>query len=194
MTDRQFEILKAAGQFLSESDVSGFSVKELALRMGTSEEAIHRHFDSKEEIIVALLDYMANNMDSRFTEAILPDQRPEEKFIALFQSQFSFSEKHPHLVMAMFSKDLMETSRRLNQNVLRLIAVIMKHLEPIIKEGQRIKVFTTAVDTKNLTHIILRTFHLQMEKWQATDFKFDIKYYGNNMIESILNLIEVEPD
>ncbi len=192
MEEQKFQIIEAAGKLLTVFGVKGLTIKTLVEEMKIPESAIYKHFDNEEEIMVALLDYMAGDMDDRFKKAISPDQDPEAQFIALFQNQFSFAEKHPQMVMAMFSKDLKEISPRLNQNILKNIAVITKHLEPIILKGQQSKLFTTVVDTRNLTHIIIRTFHLQMQKWQATDFRFDIKYYGNNMIESILGLIETE--
>ena len=56
--------------------------------MKFSESAIYRHFTSKEEIIIALLEYLAQSMDERYTNAINSEQSPEEKFTTLFQNQF----------------------------------------------------------------------------------------------------------
>ena len=49
-----------------------------------SESAIYRHFTSKEEIIIALLEYLAQSMDERYTNAIKNEQSPEEKFTTLY--------------------------------------------------------------------------------------------------------------
>jgi TetR/AcrR family fatty acid metabolism transcriptional regulator len=66
--------------------------------MKFSESAIYRHFTSKEEIIIALLEYLAKSMDERYSHAISNVQSPEEKFTTLFQNQFSFFKKNPHFV------------------------------------------------------------------------------------------------
>ena len=90
ISDRQLEIIEAAGKILTASGISGLTIKNLAKEMKFSESAIYRHFTSKEEIIIALLDYLAQSMDERYTNAILSEQTPEEKFTTLFQNQFSF--------------------------------------------------------------------------------------------------------
>jgi TetR/AcrR family fatty acid metabolism transcriptional regulator len=67
ISDRQLEIIEAAGKILTASGVSGLTIKNLAKEMKFSESAIYRHFTSKEEIIIALLEYLAISMDERYT-------------------------------------------------------------------------------------------------------------------------------
>jgi AcrR family transcriptional regulator len=59
ISDRQIEIIEAAGKILTRSGISGLTIKNLAKEMQFSESAIYRHFTSKEEIIVAMLEYLA---------------------------------------------------------------------------------------------------------------------------------------
>ncbi len=190
MTKQEYEILEAAGKILTTSGAKGLTIKALAGRTQYSESEITKYFAGEDDIIIALLEYMENNIDERFSKAISPEQTPKEKFTALFRNQFSFSRENPHFVMAIFSEDLMKKDNRVRQNKLRIMAVIMKHIEPIIREGQQMEVFTSVIDTKEVMHVILRIFHLQMIKWQAADFRFDIKKDGDYMIYSILKLIE----
>ena len=62
ITPRQFEIIEAAGKILTSSGVGGLTIKNLAKEMQFSESAIYRHFKSKEDIIVAMLNYLANSI------------------------------------------------------------------------------------------------------------------------------------
>ncbi len=190
ISERQFEIIEAAGKILTTSGVSGLTIKNLAKEMKFSESAIYRHFTSKEEIIIALLDYLAKSMDERYTNAISAKQTPEEKFTTLFQNQFSFFKNNPHFVVAVFSDGLMEESQRINETILKIMAVKMKHLIPIILEGQKKKIFVNSVTPDELMHIIMGTFRLQMFKWRMSNFQFDIIKNGNTMIQSVLTIIK----
>lgn len=187
---RQLEIIEAAGKILTNSGVSGLTIKNLAKEMKFSESAIYRHFTSKEEIIIALLDYLAQNMDERYTNAISAKQTPEEKFTTLFQNQFSLFKKNPHFVVAVFSDGLLEESQRINETMLKIMAIKMKHLMPIIIEGQQKKVFTNSITPEELIHIVMGTFRLQMFKWRIANFQFDIERNGHNMIQALLILIK----
>ncbi len=192
ISDRQFEIIEAAGKILTVSGVGGLTIKNLAKEMKFSESALYRHFASKEEIIIALLEYLAESMDERLTNAINNTESPEIKFIKLFQNQFAFFKKNPHFVVSVFSDGLMEESQRINETILKIMGVKMKHLMPIILEGQQKKVFTNAITTDGLVHIVMGTFRLQMFKWRIENFKFDIIRDGDNMIQSILTLIKMK--
>jgi TetR/AcrR family transcriptional regulator, fatty acid metabolism regulator protein len=189
---RQFEIIEAAGKILTTSGVGGLTIKNLAKEMKFSESAIYRHFTSKEEIIIALLEYLAKNMDERYTNAISIDQSTEEKFKTLFQNQFSFFKNNPHFVVAVFSDGLLEESQRINETILKILSVKIKHLRPIISEGQKMKVFTNEIEIDELVHIVMGTFRLQMYKWRVADFQFDISKNGDQMIQSILTLIKTK--
>lgn len=190
ISDRQLEIIEAAGKILTASGISGLTIKNLAKEMNFSESAIYRHFTSKEEIIIALLEYLAENMDERYTNAISPQQSPEEKFITLFQNQFAFFDKNPHFVVAVFSDGLMEESQRINETILKIMAVKMKHLAPIIVEGQHKGTFTNGITNEELIHIVMGAFRLQMFKWRVANFQFNIIRNGDNMIQAVLTLIK----
>lgn len=192
ISERQLEIIEAAGKILTTSGVGGLTIKNLAKEMKFSESAIYRHFTGKEEIIIALLEYLAQSMDERYTEAIKSGQSPEEKLITLFQNQFSFFNKYPHFVVAVFSDGLMEESERINETILKIMAVKMKHLMPIIVEGQQKNIFTNSITSDELIHIVMGTFRLQMFKWRVANFQFDIIRNGDNLIQSVLTLIKTK--
>jgi TetR/AcrR family fatty acid metabolism transcriptional regulator len=184
------KLLKQQEKHLTASGVSGLTINNLAKEMKFSESAIYRHFASKEEIIIALLEYLAESMDNRYTNAITNEQSPEEKFTTLFQNQISFFKKNPHFVVAVFSDGLMEESQRINESILKIMGVKMKHLMPIILEGQQKKVFTNGITSDELMHIVMGSFRLLMFKWRVANFQFDISRNGENMIQSILTLIK----
>lgn len=187
---RQIDIIQAAGKILTSSGVGGLTIKNLAKEMNFSESAIYRHFPSKEAIIIAMLEYLADSMDERYAEAISSEQTPETKFTALFQNQLSFFKENPHFVVAVFSDGLMEESKRINETILKIMAVKMKHLMPVVIEGQQKSVFTNRITSEELIHIIMGTFRLQMFKWRTANFQFDIERQGNKMIQSILTIIK----
>jgi AcrR family transcriptional regulator len=189
ITPRQIEIIEAAGKILTASGVSGLTIKNLAKEMQFSESAIYRHFASKEDIIVVMLNYLADDINKRLSNlTILSD--PEEQFKSLFREQFRFFSDNPHFVVAVFSDGLMEESQLINQSILKLMNVKIKHLMPIIMDGQQKGVFTNAITTDELMHIIMGTFKLQMFKWRIANFEYNIKRNGDNMVQSLLTLIK----
>lgn len=190
ISDRQLEIIESAGRILTNSGLSGLTTKNLAKEMGFSEAAIYRHFASKESIIIAMLEFLANDMDQRLGDATDSSLSSEEKFRALFKNQFKFFSANPHFVVAVFSDGLLEESDRINQAILNIMQVKMKHLMPIVMEGQLNGAFTQSITPDELVHIIMGSFRLQMFKWRISNFQFDIQRNGQNILEALLTIIK----
>lgn len=192
ISDRQLEIIQAAGKILSQSGVSGLTIKNLAKEMHFSEAALYRHFSSREEIILALLNYLAGTISQRMEQSIATHEDPKEKFKALFRNQFQFFSLHPQFVVAVFSDGLMEESARINEAISRLMGKKIAVLMPILMTGQQTGVFTNGITTEELMHVVLGSFRLFMFKWRLAHFEFDLVRHGENMIQSILTLISTK--
>jgi AcrR family transcriptional regulator len=190
ISDRQKEIIEAAGKILSNSGVSGLTTKKLAQEMGFSEAAIYRHFENKEAIIVALLGFLMADMDQRLAAAINENHTPESKFKAIFKSQFDFFSENSHFVVAVFSDGLLEASEKINHAILQLMQTKINYLMPVIMDGQQKGIFTQTITSEDLVHIIIGSFRLQMFKWKIANFQFDLRRNGQNIIESLLTIIK----
>lgn len=192
ITSRQLEIIEAAGKILTISGVSGLTIKKLAKEMNFSESALYRHFNSKEEIIIAMLNYLADNIDARLTKVNNSNANTEDKFRAIFQNQFVFFGENPHFVVAVFSDGLMEESTKINETILGLLFVKIKHLMPIILEGQKDGIFRSDINADEFIQIIMGTFRLQMFKWRMDNFQFNIYEEGTKMINTLFLLIKIK--
>ena len=190
ISDRQLEIIEAAGRILTSSGVSGLTIKNLAKEMKFSESAIYRHFKSKEEILVALLSLLKKNMNKRLTSEIKPQNTAAENFKAVFTSQFNYFKKNPHFVVAVLSDGLLDESEEIKTIILQLMQNKMQLLAQILEQGKQTNEFTTEISTEDLLPIILGSFRFQMLKWKLSNFQYDITTEGNKTIHNILTLIQ----
>jgi AcrR family transcriptional regulator len=190
ISKRQLEIIEAAGKILTEKGINGLTTKKLAQEMNFSESALYRHFTSKEEIIVCMLNYLALNMDQHSIE--LENKNPIEQLKNFFQNQFRFFESQPYFVIAVFSEGLLEESEKINQAIKNLMIKRMQLLKPIIQIGQEKGAITNDLDSDELIHILMGSVRLFMLKWRMSKFEFDIQTEGNKMLTSILKLIQTK--
>ena len=190
LTKRQLQIIDAAGKLLASGGIQNLTTKKLAIEMGFSEAALYRHFKSKDDIIFAMLTYLASNIDKRINEIINSDMDAIEKLKTLFNNQFTFFNKNTHYLVAIFSDGLWENNEKTHQAVKQIMAVKQKHLNFIFEEGQNKNKITSNVNSKTLTHMIMGIFRLHMLKWKMNDFKFDLINSGNQLIADFIELIK----
>tara|TARA_B100000809_G_C15077780_1_gene508506 strand:- start:126 stop:383 length:258 start_codon:yes stop_codon:yes gene_type:complete len=67
--------------------------------MEFSEAALYRHFKNKNEMMIAILNYLAEGRDSRMQETI---DNSISKLETLFIDQFKFFHKNRHFLVAIF--------------------------------------------------------------------------------------------
>lgn len=189
-TDRQIQIIDLASRILTENGVNGLTTKKLAQKVGFSESALYRHFSSKEDIIVSLLNYLSESMDEHFSQLELVNDDPEFNLEQMFMSQFEFFTERKHFVIAVFSDGMFEQSERINEGIERVMETKKKFLMPIITAGKQQQVFTNDVSTQEMMNIVMGTVRLQMYKWRRSGFQFDITIRGKTTIQSLLILLK----
>jgi TetR/AcrR family fatty acid metabolism transcriptional regulator len=192
MTDRQIEIIDAAGKILSESGVIGLTIKNLAKEMRFSEAAIYRHFSSKEQIILGMLQYLAETLEKIYVDSYLPEDKPEDKLVQLFKDKFQFFKNHPHFAVVVFSDGLMESSEKINKAIHLLMKIKSKHITSIVRENQSTENFIQTLSEEEIIHLIMGAIRLQMFKWRVSNFEFDIVETGVLRLKNILTLIKTK--
>ncbi len=186
---RQLEIIEAAGQLVTEDGFAALTTKRLAERMHFTEAALYRHFASKEEILVTMLHHLAANIDERLAAVAETHPDPVERVRAMFDSQFTYFQKNPQYLMAIFATGVLEASHGIDGGIERIMVVKRRHLLNAIKDGQRSGVFTSDHSAETLSHIIMGTFRLHMLQWRMSGRSFDVRKKGRALIGAALDLI-----
>lgn len=186
---RQLEIIEAAGQLVTEDGFAALTTKRLAERMHFTEAALYRHFKSKEEILVTMLNHLAENIDERLGRLAVEHAVPVERVRAMFDSQFTYFQKNPQYLMAIFATGMLEASHGIDTGIERIMVVKRRHLLNAIKDGQRSGIFTSEHSAETLSHILMGTFRLHMLQWRMSGRSFDVRRKGMALIAATLDLI-----
>lgn len=188
ITKRQSEIIEVAAKILTGSGVQGLTTKRLAQEMNFSESALYRHFKSKEEILVTMLDYFASLMEEFYSET--KGDNEMEKIKSLFLNQYQFFVEHPYYAIIVFSEGLMEESEQIATAVKNVMATRMKFLVPLLSESQQSKLIVDTMSPEDMAHIIMGSNRLLLLKWKMNQFKFDLILEGERHLSNVLNLLK----
>ena len=187
---RQQEIIESAGKLLMEKGIKGLTTKNLAQEMEFSESALYRHFKNKEDIILLLIHFLSENINLRFETILKAENNAEEKFLALFLSQFQFFKKNPHFIVIVLSDGLMDNSEDIKKSIKKLIETNFGAIKQIMIEGQQSKDFNQEMEAESLVHFAMGSFRLQMLQWKLSNFSFDIEAQGMKTMTNLLTLLK----
>ena len=189
ITPRQIEIISAAGQLISEDGYARLTTKRLAERMHFSEAALYRHFSSKEDILLKMLQLLTASVQERMEEVASQEDQPDLRLRAMFDSHFTYFKAHPEYLMAIFATNFMESSLVIDTAIKNLMEVMRFHLRAVVSAGQKSGTFTQKIPTDMLVQIVMGTFRLHMLQWRMSGKRTDVKRAGNKLIDTVLTLI-----
>jgi AcrR family transcriptional regulator len=69
--ERRKSLLAEAGRLLSEVGLEGVQINELAERAGVSRPIVYRFFDTRDALVIALLEDMFEELERRMKEALV---------------------------------------------------------------------------------------------------------------------------
>jgi len=78
MTETRAEILKTAGEILLDSGYDALTTEEVADRLGMSHSGVHYHFETKDDLLVAFVQYLIDDPEGKLTIDGPPEQRLPE--------------------------------------------------------------------------------------------------------------------
>ena len=192
LTDKQEQIVEAAIELISEKSIQGLTIKNLANKIGLTEGAIYRHFESKVEILLTIL-YSFQSEASKLLGDYCDSNRPSLEMIEeIFHHHFEYFVAKPAVASVIFSESIFQNDSRLVKEVFRLLEMHEKALTCIIVKGQQAKEINNNIAAKEFVRIIIGSIRYTVTKWRLTDYGFDLLKEGRLMLESIKKLLRSE--
>jgi AcrR family transcriptional regulator len=188
-TERQIEITEVALELISEKGIQGLTIKNLAKKIGITEPAIYRHYDSKIDILIAVLDLFKQNTEQLYEKELKNDGKAIDKIEHLFSKHFASFSATPSLVSVIFSEEIFRNEPVLIAKIAEIVDKNDKILTTIIVDGQKTGEIRSDIEANYLSTIIIGTLRLFVKKWQFSEFSYNLPREGKKLIESIKLLI-----
>jgi AcrR family transcriptional regulator len=99
--ERRGLIVEAAGRFFGERGYEGTRLDDVAAAAGVTKPILYRHFDSKRDLYIALLERHRADLAS-FTGAIPSEGSPAERLRAVLEVWLSYVETHSYAWKMLF--------------------------------------------------------------------------------------------
>lgn len=134
--ERKDQILEAATRVFTQRGVDDARMDDIVAESGLSKGAIYWYFDSKEAIIVAIVDRIFDWETAHIQKIISSDQGAAKKLELFIQASIEDMHKIQPLMPLIF--DFWTRSLRnpaINQAIKRYYQLFLEIIEPIIQQG-----------------------------------------------------------
>ncbi len=190
-TERQIEIMEAATNRISKFGIQNLTIKTLAEDIGLSEPALYRHFKSKNEILLNLLEYFKTEMKNRIQSISFKSTETEDnKLRAIFNSQLQTFTNKPAIVSVIFAESIFHFDDSLSSKVSEIMEMMQEFVKANIDAGQKNGTYNKLIASSTLTTIIIGAMRMTVLKWKLSKHKSNLVKDGKTVIEGILKMVE----
>ena len=187
--------MEAATGRIDKYGIQELTIKNLSSDLGLSEAALYRHFKSKNEIMLGLLDYFMLDMKDRIAEiAQKTNREPSGLLREIFESQLQTFAKKPAIVSVIFSEGIFQFNKELMEKVSGMMHMMQTEIESIVARGQTDGSFRNFAGPSTVTTIIMGSMRLAVMKWKIFGHKSDLKREGMKVLNGVLKMVEKEKE
>lgn len=192
LTDRQSQIVSESINLIAEMGIQGLTIKNLAKKIEVSEPAIYRHFSSKMDILLAILDSFKQDKQVSLSKIASNRLSSLKKLEAIYTHQFSTFTQNPALAAVIFSEEIFTNDKRLSRKVYEIMDTKQQILRTILEDGQRNLEIRDEIPAEQMALVIMGSLRLLVTQWRMTRFSFSLEEKGNELWRSIERMISLD--
>ncbi len=184
---RKEAIVLTSIDVINEFGIQGLSTREVARRQGISEGTIFKHFRTKNELMLAILDHYSQ-YDSDIAESIkLKKLDPIEAIRYFIKAYAEYYQNYPQITAITQAYDVLSYDKELADKVKKIYQDRLGFIRDLLVEAQENGKILPNIDSERLADIILGSFSAVCLKWRLCGYDFELKEYILSLLKIILD-------
>jgi AcrR family transcriptional regulator len=173
-TVRQQEIIQEALIIIADGGMEELTYRKLSERLGITVPAFYRHFPSKTDILLGIIEYFREVGGHSFQEAQVQGTDAVDKVrLAILGHAHLFSE-HSGLVAVLFPEEIGGRKREVHQAVLSVIQGNHKIITALLAEGVATGLVRDDVSPERLASVLMASLRLAVTLWRLAEKQTDL--------------------
>jgi AcrR family transcriptional regulator len=186
---RKEEIVRAALKVIDLKGVGALRTAAIAEAAGMSEANLYRHFTGKEEIYLALAEFIGAALMGKAATIAAGSRKPSEKLETIFFSHIALIAENPGVPRFIFSEDIRLGNRELAEKIYFRLKSYGETIAAIIEAGIAEGEFHQGLSPRETALTLLGIIQSTALRWTMRSEFFDIKSEAEKLWRNFLLLI-----
>lgn len=185
---RKDRIIITAIEIINDMGFQGLTTKEICRRQEFTEGSLYRHFRSKNDIILAVLDYYSK-FDKDIRETIETKGFSSKEGIKYFIEMLAeYYENYPDMTAILNTFETLRHEAGIAKKVVEIFEFRSESIIKIIEKGIQAGEFQSSIDYENLSDIILGFCSEISLKWRIRQYNFNLKERLLSTLDMVLKV------
>ena len=147
--ERQGEIIRVAVELAAEKGVDSVTTQDMADAMHLTQGAIFRHFATKDDIWVAVMQWIRERLMQVLNKAAADATDPLDAIERMFLAHVAFIGKHPAIPRLLFSELLHKKNSKLRQLIQEIISGYEARIAGLLDAAKAQSMVSADLDSKS---------------------------------------------
>jgi len=190
LTDRQKEIIDKSIDIIATKGIQGLTIKNLSREIGISEPAIYRHFESKTNILLSILnnfEEISSSMDNALKEG---EGTTIGRIEIMFFNIIEMFSKEPSHISVIFSEEIFKNEEVLKSKIVNIMGMKVKAIEEVLLEGQNKGEVRGDIDNRTLALIVVGSLRFMVKQWDLRNQHKNLLPDGKKLIAALTHILK----
>ena len=184
---RKHQIVQNARKIVATQGMTAFTIQELAKDVGLSEGAIYRHFKSKDDILLALIQDIERNLLDAVSESARPEDGALDHLKHLLERHFSAMERRDGVSFVVIGESLRFADHRVNQATRQMVESYLEMIEGILKTGVEKGEIDADVDTEAAAVMFFGMIQASVTLWSFSNRAHPLVQHNTSLWSMFIN-------
>ena len=188
--NRKKQIMQEAVKIVSEKGLNALTMATLSAKVGVTEGALYRHFSSKNELIMDILNDIFLETTNHISEVTNRKQTNATKLQQIMENQLFIFKQRPALANILFAEEYFSTNQDIKILIYSIITTIQLYIQEIFENGKADGEFKFTLNSRHISFMFLGTIRMLVMNWKLSDYQWDLPEQGKVFYHSFLEIIE----
>jgi TetR/AcrR family transcriptional regulator len=152
---RQEQIKKAVLEIIADEGLHNISTRNLAKKIGLTEGAIFRHFQTKRDIIKGIMDDVENDLVGSLRNIVLKTDKAEDKLFNYLCRNVKYLKENRGITILLFSEATHLGDKQLKEKLNQILSEQKQFIIKIVKEGIAEGVWDKSINEEDVAVIYM---------------------------------------
>lgn len=177
---------------IDEQGMQGFTTREVAKSQGISESTIFKHYKTKNELILAVLEYF-----SQYDQAIIETLehkklKPIEAITFFVDAYVTYYENYPEITAITLSYEGLTRDSELRDAVYKIFNQRFNTMLSLVEDAKRQREISMDTDSKSLTDLIIGLERFVIMRWRLENNKFSLKEHTLKALKMLFEVFSLK--
>ena len=187
-TVRQIELLEAAVSIVAEEGFSRLTIRKVAAAVGVTEPAVYRHFSSKLDLLIAIIEDLQEAIAPLFRRIAEGAETPEDLFGGFVAGLFSVLNENPAFAPLVFSEEAFHAEPELRPLLFRMMSSNLDILAGALAKMQGNGVIRSDADASELALMTMGSIRLTITRVHLSDGSIKLADQTGRLADLLANL------